>query len=175
MNTIKRTFRILAVVLSLGSLIGCNSSKAITFVEDPPFSIGDSYYQEWVAGVKDAGSGTNVHLSFSDIEKNITIQDVYFRRQKLKAQNFPLFRDQYVGYGKNFRSHIKEGEEVDITVDGETERRVSKVEDEIFPFALGEEEAVVSYLEYGVTRYYKVYLSERPTLAYPKKRTAANK
>lgn len=172
MNTIKCSIRILAVAVSIGSLVGCSSSKSIPFVEDPPFSIGDSYYQEWVVGLEDAGAGTNIHLSFSDIEKNITIQDVYFRRQKFKAQNFPLFRDQYVGYGKKFRSYIKDGEAVELVVDGDGE---TDVKDEIFPFALGDEEAVISYIENGVTRYYKVYLQERSTTAYPKKGTASNK
>jgi hypothetical protein len=164
MNTLRHTIYIAAITAILFVFSSCTTSKPIILVENPPFTMGDSYIQNWVAGVRGVGSGTNVHVSFADMEEDVVIKDIYFRGKILKAHTFPTFRDQYIGYGSRFVVKISKDSENNQDALAATNNSAT----ERFPFQLGENEAVVSYVYKGRTRYYKIpELTLKPMTAYP--------
>ncbi|MCL9809903.1 hypothetical protein [Flavobacterium luminosum] len=45
-----------------------------------PVKIDEVYFENWVAGIRGGGSGTNFHIRFSQgLPKEIKIQQLYFR------------------------------------------------------------------------------------------------
>ena len=166
MDTLKHTLRLAGIAVLIFVSSSCNTTKPISLVENPPFTLGESYFQNWVAGVRGVGSGTNVHISFAEIDDDVVVKDIYFRGKKLKANNFPQFRNQYIGYGKNFMANINDSEN-GMEDDSPAAQELNL--NEPFPFQLGDDEAVLSFSHNGRTRYYKVpQLKEKPMTAYPK-------
>ena len=146
-------------ILNCGGLQNTNNMKE--FVQNPPFKISEAYYQNWVAGVEEGGSGTNVHINFSELDSNVVIQNIYFKNQILEAKgnvNEPL---QFVGYLKNEAK-------TDIIMDSDPMKEAQNTPSKIFPFELEANEAVLEYWFSGKKNYYKVSnLSQKNMIPYP--------
>ena len=157
---------IFATVLTMAA--SCAGGKAdnsdFPIIQNPPFIFGDVYYQDWVAGVKEGGSGTNVHITFSSFVEDVVIMDLYFRNKVVKAQNSPQNRNQYVGYFKNDAIP-------DLIMDIDPVKEAQNTPVMPFPFNLKDDEAVVSYLHKGEVKYAKVSnMRRKEMLAYPSTR-----
>jgi len=50
--------------LSFSNCAGLRVSKSDMFEKKPPFTVKEAYFQKWVAGIKEGGSGISVHLIF---------------------------------------------------------------------------------------------------------------
>ena len=78
MKKIKTIVFLLTMPLVLLSFSNCggaqNNKGKMTLEQNPPFKIAEAYYQNWVAGIKEGGSGTNVHITFSEIDPYVVIQ-----------------------------------------------------------------------------------------------------
>ncbi|RMA65948.1 hypothetical protein [Ulvibacter antarcticus] len=160
MNTLKRAISLVGVVILFFCISSCLSTKSqtITFVEDPPFKVSNAYSQDWVAGVRGVGSGTNLHVTFSELPEDVVIQNFYFENKKVEALRFPKFRDQFTGYGNHYKGYIKK-----IKVD-------PTVVDETAPFELLEDEMVIGYRFDGkrTLHYFKISeLYNKPATEYP--------
>ena len=159
--------RTLASIFSLSIILfsntGCAGGKdtGYSFEQEPPFTLGTVYYQDWVAGVREGGSGTNVHITIESYADDVVILDVYFRSKKEKAQNSPQFMDQYVGYFKNEARP-------DIIMDSDPVKESQNIPPESFPFQLEDNEAVLSYLYKDEVMYLKISkMEQKPMIAYP--------
>ena len=149
------------MALLLFALTGCAGGKDYVFEETPPFTLGEVYYQNWVAGVKGGGSGTNVHINIDSYSDEVVILDIYFGNKKTKAKNSPKNIDQYVGY---FRNETRP----DVIMDSDPVQESQNVPPEVIPFQLEENEAVLSYLFLDEVKYLRITNMERkPMLAYP--------
>lgn len=162
MKTIAIILTLPILLLSLSNCGGAqNTNNMKELVQNPPFKISEAYYQNWVAGVKDGGSGTNVHITFSELDPDVVIQNIYFKNQVLEAKenvNEPM---QFVGYLKN------EGKS-DVIMDSDPMKEAQNTPSKIFPFELETNEAVVEYWYAGKKNYYKVSnLSEKNMIPYP--------
>ncbi|PKA82889.1 hypothetical protein ATE92_1029 [Ulvibacter sp. MAR_2010_11] len=165
MNQLKTILGLLGVSILLFSFFNCGNTKmtesGYALTENPPFTLGEVYFQEWIAGTPQGGSGTNVHITFENFTEDIVVQDIYFNKKVIKAQNSPQYRKQYVGYFKNEMAQ-------DLVMDSNPVKEAQNTPPKTFPFALKVDEAVVSYLHKGKTAYYKISNMERkPLLAYP--------
>lgn len=163
MKPIKVISSIFSLSVILFGLSSCAGGKetGFSFDPEPPFTLGVVYYQDWVAGVKEAGSGTNVYVTIDGYVDDMVIMDIYFRNKKLKAQNSPQNRDQYIGYLKN-------GSRLDIIMDIDPVKESQNLPPEAFPFQLEEDEAVLSYLHNDEVKFLKISkIEQKPMIAYP--------
>ncbi len=165
MKNIKTTAAIVILTFLLFSFSNCggaqNSETKMALVQNPPFKIAEAYTQNWVAGVKEGGSGTNVHLLFSNMDTGVTIQNIYFRNQILDAKNNKNEPNKYVGYLKNKMQS-------DVVMDADPMKEAKNTPSKPFPFQLSENEAVIEYLENGKKNYYKISnLLQKEMITYP--------
>lgn len=164
-KNLKFLFALLSLPLLLFSFSNCGGANTANnmkeFVQNPPFKIAEAYYQKWVAGVEDGGSGVNIHINFSEMDPNVVIQNIYFKNQVLEAKgnvNDPM---QFVGYLKN---EAKSGVIMDSNPMKEAQNTPSKKSQ----FELQDNEAVVEYLFAGKKNFYKISsISEKNMIPYP--------
>lgn len=158
-----QTIRILLPVLflSFSNCAGPRVSKSDMFEKKPPFTINEAYFQKWVAGIKEGGSGISVHLVFGQIDPNVEIEDLFFRNQVLKTQNSKVNKNEYI-------AQLSFSSENEITMDIDPMKESVNTPPQDFSFQLNENEAVVGYLFEGKRSYFKISdLSEKPQIAYP--------
>ena len=164
-NCLKATFLFLSLfIVSLG-VESCGSAKTSNtksmFEENPPFKIEEAYFQKWVAGIKEGGSGINVYLIFRTIDHEVVIQDIYFQNQIRKMQNSLKNHNEYV-------ARLSNNSRKDVVMDIDPMKEAQNTPSQNFPFELKENEAVVSYLFKGKKNYFKIpNLTEKNQIAYP--------
>lgn len=156
---------IITLPILLFSLSNCggaqNTNSMKEFVQNPPFKISEAYYQNWVAGVEEGGSGTNVHINFREMDPDVVVQNIYFKNHVLEAKGNINDANQFVGYLKN---SVK----ADIIMDADPMKEAQNTPSKIFPFELEANEAVVEYWFAGKKNYYKISnLSEKNMIPYP--------
>ncbi|MDG5491142.1 hypothetical protein [Psychroserpens sp. SPM9] len=135
----KMTFAILFVTV-IATTFQCASSKVVAtqFEQDTPFNIKPVAFQEWYAGIKIGTTGLNVFLPLTNVDQNVTIDSIYFRNLKGKLQEKG---EKYIATLQN-------------TTKGYTFKKSERPAD--YPFMLQDYECVISYIENGVTKYYKI-------------------
>lgn len=164
-NKIKPFIALFAVCFVLLSFSNCgstqNTSNDKPLVKNPPFKISEAYYQNWIAGVEEGGTGTNVHIVIDGLKSGVTIQDIYFRNHTLKAKNTAANPTSYVGYLRNTAQR-------DVVMDSNPLNEAQNTFSKSFPFSLQKNEAVISYKENDAVKYYKISnLSEKDVIPYP--------
>jgi len=163
MHSFKNIMALCTVSMVLFSFSNCGSSQATSYklTQNPPFTIANVFYQDWVAGVQDGGSGTDVHITFNNISEDVKIDKIYFRNKIKKAKKAAQAQNQYIGYFNNTTNR-------DIVMDSDPKKEAQNTPPEVFPFTLTENEAVVSYTQNGTTKYYKISsIRQKEALAYP--------
>ncbi|WP_310993497.1 hypothetical protein [Aequorivita marina] len=156
---------ILTLPILLFSLSNCggaqNTNTKKSLVQNPPFKITEAYFQEWVAGVQDGGSGTDVHIVFKDMAPKVEIQNIYFRNQIKAAKEKNKQPNRYVA---NFENEGKP----DTIMDADPIKEAQNTPEKAFPFQLKDNQAVVEYRFKGEINYYKISeLSEKRMIPYP--------
>lgn len=164
MKTLKTILLLLTVPLLLLSFSNCGgaqtSNSEVDF-ERTPFKITDAYFQNWVAGVRGGGSGTNIYITVSKVPEDVSIEKIYFRNRISEAKNTPQNPDLYIGYIVNTNKK-------DIIMDSDPMKEAANTPSGSFPFQLENDEAVVSFMEKGKLNYSKIFkLEEKELLAYP--------
>ncbi|WP_422106701.1 hypothetical protein [Winogradskyella sp.] len=140
MKKLKQASYAIVFGLTLSLVFQCASSKttATTFEEQPPFTVKPVTFQEWYAGIKVGGTGINLFIPISDLDEGVVFDEVYFR---------------------NLKGKLIEKERAYIAVLKHPSRRyVFRMADKPvdYPFDLDDDECVLSYVEDGQTKYYKI-------------------
>lgn len=161
-KSISLPFFLSIVIVGFSSCGGAQpSDRAISFEKNPPFKIKESYYQKWVAGTKEGGSGINVHLDFETIQPNVVIRDIYFQNNILEVKNSGATPMSYV-------AHLTRDLKNDIVMDIDPMKEAKNVPPKAFPFELKANEAVIGYSVGGEKKYFKIdNLVEKREIAYP--------
>ncbi|PVW15104.1 hypothetical protein DDV96_06765 [Marixanthomonas spongiae] len=170
MKPIKNILLLATTSFIFFSFSNCGSSQTNSYklTQNAPFSIDDVFYQDWVAGVKEGGSGTNVHITFKNMEEDVVIDSIFFRNKSEKAKNSPQAKKHYIGYFKNKTNR-------DIVMDSDPRKEAQNTPPEPFPFNLADNEAVVSYEQNGSTEYFKITdIRKKEMLAYPQSNTTSD-
>ena len=160
-----KTFAKLMLITTV--LIGfTNCSSAQKLEKQISFKIGEVYYQHWVAGIQGGGSGINIFIPIDDLDTNIQLDSVYFRGKAAKLEfksNFPtLFMGRFISLSNNKKEIIMS----DNPKDEYTNKLPPKKEN--IPFELKPNECVISYLQEGKTKFYKIgNVIEKKTEFYP--------
>ncbi len=156
---------ILTLPILLFAFSNCGGAQKandnLKFTPNPPFKIAEAYYQNWVAGIKEGGSGTNVHIAFSEVDPDVVIQNIYFRNHVLEAKGNVNEPNKYVGYLKNETQR-------DIVMDADPMKEAQNTPSKPFPFQMEENQAVVEYWFGGKKNYYQIEnLSQKEMIPYP--------
>lgn len=158
-NLTKTAFPLLILALCVSCAGGKDS--IYNYEQEPPFTITTSYFQKWVAGVQEGGSGVNVNLSIDNITEEVAFRHLYFRNKKETATFTPTSPDKIIGY---FKTTAKR----DVVMDSNPVKEANNTPNDVFPFKLKENEAVLSYYHKGEEKYLKITeIEEKPMIAYP--------
>jgi hypothetical protein len=140
MNLLKKVTFVIAFATIFSNSLHCEAQKVATtqFEKQTPFDIEPVFFQEWYAGIKVGATGLNVFLPVTNENENVTIDRIYFRNLegKLEKKN-----GKYVAVLKNTSKYY-------------TFKKSERPDD--YPFTLLDYECVISYIENGVTKYYKI-------------------
>lgn len=134
----------------------CSNSQEL--VESPPFKTGDVVSEGWVSA--EGETGTNIFVPITE-GKDIELDSVYFRGNIVKLEK--VKRDSYLVYiGKFPRA------ERDMVMHADPKKEVGNIPPlpkKKLPFELKENEAVVSFVEDGKEKYFKIEnIKESPTV-----------
>lgn len=108
-------------------------------------TLGEVYYQNWIAGVEGGGSGFNIFIPISDNPKNTMLDSVYFKGKKAKLE----FNNNTIFIGR-FKTAKNRKRDIILSNDSNADFSIK------IPFNLNDNECVVSYLNNGKIRYFKI-------------------
>lgn len=150
------TFKSLVILITIMTLFNCYSSK-LKLQDKAPIEHTRPYFQEWVAGIKDGGSGINIYFPNLVTKNNAIIDSVFFRKMKGKLRN-----------GKaSYFATLKKPKPIDLTMSSDPKSEYGNKLPK-FPFELKNNECVISYIEEGETKYVKIgNLKEKEGEYYP--------
>jgi hypothetical protein len=164
MKNIKNILGLFSLSILLLSASNCGSSKdtkAIHLESNPPFTISEIFAQDWVAGVKEGGSGTDVHVTFENLNENLKIENIYFSDKIFLVKQAGNNAKVFVGSYKTVPRR-------DIIMDGDPEKEAKNTPMPVSPFELGSNEAVIKYSVDGAAKFFKVSdVVIKPRIAYP--------
>jgi hypothetical protein len=160
--------KLLNIILGTSILFGfsqCGNSKDLTYKlqEEISFKVLDANYQSWVAGVSGGGGGINVFFMVSNFDLiHIEMDSLFFRGQIAKIEIKPTV------YVARFRTNVNQ--RPDLIIHGEADAEygnTSPKKESKFPFKLEDDEAIVSYKEKNIQKYFKLKLNKKETAFYP--------
>jgi hypothetical protein len=128
-------------------------------------SSSEVYYQNWVAGVRGGGSGTNLYISKSVVE-NKELITAYFKGKEVVFDTLIKGSKMFIA---RFKGDANQIFDMEMNADAINEYgNKAVVEKTDFPFNLEPNDAVVSYLENNTLKYLKlINIPKKESLAYP--------
>lgn len=160
--------RLLILPVILFSLSQCCSTKE-GFQNKTPFSITDSFYQDWMGG-QPGISGTTVQLIVTDIKENVIPNYIYFKNRKEKI-DVKTTGKKDVLWIANFSDNFKNPVKKELIMDADSTKEFGNEPPAITTepsFDLKEHEAVISYSVNGVLTYHKIVdLTKKESLFFP--------
>lgn len=148
--------------ISSFSFVQCCTPKK-SFQTKTPFTITESFYQDWVGGVPGV-SGTTIHLKIDDLESDVIPDSLFFREKGLKIElRSSVQGDLWLAHYSN-----QSKKDINMTDSPMGEYGNTAPEKTNFPYDLNKNEAVLSYYYKGAIQYYKlVNLEQKETLFLP--------
>ena len=162
----------LIILLSVGFssllLTQCKSTtvsdtQETMILSQPSFASSSAYYNTYVSGMEQGGSGIEFYIDIASLEDGLTLENVYFRESvgKLMRGN-----DNYVA-----RFRTDQGNNQDLVMSSNVEDEAVNtppVQKNVFPFTLLPSEAGIIYRDNGVLKYAKISnVVEKEEIAYP--------
>lgn len=141
-----KLFSLFAVI---ATLFQCASLK---FEDNPPFKINSATFKNYIGGMPGV-SGTNVVINY-EANTTVNFDSLFFKGRKAKIELESIEKKNYIK-GHFNTSTVNSKEDLMLHKDGKKEYG-NKIPEKKFPFELKENEAVISYLENGETKYFKV-------------------
>lgn len=136
---------LLFIIVFIGS---CKPSQ-YAFQKQAPFQLTRAYFNNWTSGIKIGSTGVNIYFANLIPKKNITMDSVYFRHMKGKLKEGKGL------YTSRLTKRLTNAEDNALTTNG------------FFPFKMGNRECAISYIENGVTKYFKVnHVEEKEGVYY---------
>ena len=145
------TYMILVLTLSLS---GCSSQK--NMVAEAPFEMGGATCQAWTGGRAEAGSGLLLEIPIlSESVDDIKLQQAFFRG-KIADLEMEGTDNGWVAKA-NFRN--QNPGKPDMTMDADSQKEVGNQPPKLgekFPFELGDDQCVLSFMDGDAVKYFKV-------------------
>ena len=132
--------------------------------ETAPVAIEQPYFQEWVAGVEEGGRGFNVVLPLKEASE-VELKEIYFQGKKIEL--LPSSDNKrYLGNYKH-----PEYKKSDLIMSDDPRKEYGNqmpVMEKPIPFSLNNDEAVISYMEGDLKKYFKISgITKKQMVAYP--------
>jgi len=137
MSNLLKYITLIFLVFTL--FLQCSSAQKLQ--KNVPFKVNQPYYQKWVAGIKNGGSGINVLLPITNLNTKTRVDSLYFRGQKVLLEIKPNNPNLYIG-----RILTKANQNKDYSPKSKAD----------IPFDLKENEAIIIYTENDKKMYYKI-------------------
>jgi len=162
MKTLKSIISMSLLAVLLMGFSQCSSVKQIQV--EVPVTIGEVYFQKWIAGIKGGGTGLNIFIPVSD--KALLLDSVYFRG---KATNLTLNNQEGNIYVGKFINDQNKEEDLVMSSDSKAEYgNKSKPREEKTDFQLKNNECIISYKDGKKRKYFKIEkIREKESIAYP--------
>ena len=150
---------VIILLFFLSGITTCFSQVVISKYFDT--KIQKVYYQNWVAGVRGGGGGTNVSVEFTEKpSKDFVLNQLYFRNRKVK-----ITESTDNVYFSNLVSGVNRRVKDEITDDANNSGKEKIIKT---PFPISENEAILEYTYKNMKRYYKISkIEEKEMLMYP--------
>ena len=154
---------LISAIVSITIITSCATFKtekdSFALTQNTPFIIKNSYYQNWVAGVKEGGSGLNIYITIDNISEGVILKEFYFQGNIFEVKSSK--NSVFVGYYKNETDK-------DFIMDSNSTKETANIPPTRFPFKLENNEAVLSYEHYNKMYYYEISnIEEKQLIAYP--------
>ena len=141
-------------------MIQCASSQKIDDIQ--PVAVKQAYYQEWVAGIKEGGTGINLYIPLSDRQNDLNLQYAYFKGHKIQLNKKPN-ENVYVG---KYQSEPER--DLIMSKDPKDEYDNKLPETEKIPFDIQGDQCVIAYSKEGKEGFFKIEkLTKKQMEAYP--------
>ncbi len=154
------------LLLTVVATTFCQCTSAQKLQEKVPFKIGNVYYQHWVAGIQGGGSGVNIFIPIDNSDNTIQLDSVYFIGKVSKLESKPNTPDLFIGRfmsAANQKKDIIMSDEPNAEYGNELPEEIKKT-----PFELKPNECVISYVEDGKTKHFKITnITEKKAEFYP--------
>ena len=139
------------IVLFTLSIVKC---KGTQFDKTPPFNIIDASYKNWTGG-RPGVLGTDIVVKYVS-KTNVIFDSIYFQKKsvKLEIKKLNSSGHKYI-IGRFNRSTVKSRTDLILH---KTENRQIKITSKRFngPFLIKDNQAIISYNEDGIIKYYKI-------------------
>ena len=153
---------IIILLFFLSGITTCFSQVVISKYFDT--KIQKVYYQNWVAGVRGGGGGTNVFIEFKEKpSKDFALNQLYFRNKKVKITE-STDNVYFANIVRDINRRVKD----EVTDDANISPKENTIKT---PFSISENEAILEYTYKNQKRYYKISkIEEKEMLMYPSAR-----
>tara|TARA_R110001592_G_scaffold9619_2_gene50964 strand:- start:22 stop:516 length:495 start_codon:yes stop_codon:yes gene_type:complete len=155
-----KTLKIFAILITILLFSQCASAK---FEENPPFTITSAIYNNWSGG-QPGNRGINVTITYTSLYP-VEFDSIYFSKKIMKLESTKTKEKKIII--ANFVSSVKP----DIILDVNSSKEINNTVPDIkkFPFELNQNEAIISYILKGKTKYFKVKsIKKGKSVFYPK-------
>lgn len=160
----KSIVNIILISIVLTGFTNCSSAQKLE--KQVSFKIGEVYYQHWVAGIKGGGSGVNIFIPIDNLDNNVKLDSVYFKGKATKLEVKPNTPTLFIG-----RFLTLANSHADIVMSDKPEEEYGNQlpeQTKKSPFELEENECVISYIQDGKSRYFKIEnIIEKKAEFYP--------
>lgn len=144
-----KKMKFLGIITIIASLFHCASTK---FDSNPPFKVNNATYNKYVGGVQGV-SGMWVRVNY-EADTTIAFDSLFFQGKKTKIELQTIQNKTYAS-GHFNTSTVNSKADLMLHSNGKKEYG-NKAPEKKFPFELKENEAVISYLENGETKFFKI-------------------
>ena len=151
------------IIIAIIILASCGGQKKNLLEKEGALVFKKATYSKWVAGIKGGGAGYTINLVLDPTNNDVQLDSIYFQK----------FSASLVGNGAGLYSgFIDNGQNRDVLVPvygGTPEvKKTPKEENSQTLFELKGDEAVVSYIQNGTTKYYKMTLTRDTSASLPR-------
>jgi hypothetical protein len=156
---------LITVFAMVFSLSGCSSQKKLA--KTAPFEMGQVTCQSWTGGRAESGSGIKLEIPvLSENMDTMKMQQAFFRG-KVADISMSTLEGKWMA-SANFMN--KSTEKPDMVMHSDSKQEVGNQPptlQEKFPFEIGDNECVISYMDGDKVKYYKIEgVKEKKPLIY---------
>lgn len=150
MKTLKQIFKLLTLTLVMSSFSQCSTAQKLQ--KEAPTEFGNIYCKQWVSGIAEGPSGLDIFIEVKD--PKFQLDSVYFRGKETKLIKDSQKEGVYVG---RFTSPSAQKQDIVMSSDPKAEYGNKMPEKpKKTPPDLAHNECIISYVENGKTKYYKL-------------------
>ncbi|MEZ4796924.1 MAG: hypothetical protein R2785_07120 [Flavobacteriaceae bacterium] len=149
MRIVKQILGLVMLTCIMASFSQCSSTQKLQ--KEAPTTFGEVYYEQWVSGIAQGPSGTNIFIEVK--HDNVQLDSVYFRGKATKLDIDKSNKLLYIGRFISNSTEIKDvimHKDANEEYDNKAPELPAKIPFELTPF-----ECVVSYKVKGKTKYFK--------------------